>query len=109
MQSEETEKPKPRDRRQLGRCEKLYRNTCILYLRSDPTLFNKFMEDLDNVCIALGILQALVIETDVWISTMRHFHSNCSLCIILNKTNYSKLFDPPPSPTVNVTKDMNPF
>lgn len=30
----------------------MYRNTCILYLRSDPTLFNKFMEDLDNNEIA---------------------------------------------------------
>lgn len=66
MHSEETEKLKTRYRRQSGRCDKvsMYRNTCILYLRSDPTLFNKFMEDLDNVCIALGILQASVVETD---------------------------------------------
>lgn len=75
MQSEETKKPKTRYRRQSGRCDKesMYRNTCILYLRSDPTLFN---EDLDNVCIALGILQALVIETDAQILTMRHMHCN---------------------------------
>lgn len=58
MYLEEIEKLKIRYWRWLGRCDKvfMYRNICILYLRFDLMLFNKFMEDLDNVCIVLGIL-----------------------------------------------------
>lgn len=56
MQKKETDILESRRRRQSDSIESRY--TCILYLRSDPTLFNKFMEDLDNVCSVLSILQA---------------------------------------------------
>lgn len=60
----ETDIPETRRRRESGRCNIGSRNTCILYLRSYPTLFNKFIEELDNVCIAQGILKAILTETD---------------------------------------------
>lgn len=37
-----------RDKREVGSCSMGVKNTCILYMRSDPTLFNKFKADLNN-------------------------------------------------------------
>lgn len=36
-----------RDKREVGSCSMGVKSTCILYMRSDPTLFNKFKGDLN--------------------------------------------------------------
>lgn len=46
--SAESNRFESRDKREVGSCSMRIKSTCILYMRSDPTLFNKFKADLNN-------------------------------------------------------------